>query len=136
MRWQNLRMLWTFVRPHRRTLALGLLLGLGTTGASLATPLVTKSVLDGLASSASIAPAVALLIGLLVAGSALGLIQWIILGRMGERVVLEARSSMVRRLFRVRIGELATRSPANSSPASPPTPSCSARPPRPASSNW
>ncbi|WP_433005762.1 ABC transporter ATP-binding protein [Kribbella sp. CA-294648] len=110
-RWQNLRMLWTFVRPHRRTLALGLLLGLGTTGASLATPLVTKSVLDGLASSASIAPAVVLLVVLLVAGSALGLIQWIILGRMGERVVLEARSSMVRRLFRVRIGELATRSP-------------------------
>ncbi len=110
-RWQNLRMLWTFVRPHRRTLALGLLLGLGTTGASLATPLVTKSVLDGLASSASIAPAVALLIVLLITGSGLALIQWIVLGRMGEHVVLEARSSMVRRLFRVRVGELATRSP-------------------------
>lgn len=30
---------------------------------------------------------------------------------MGERVVLDARSSMVRRLFRVRVGELAGRSP-------------------------
>jgi len=111
LRWQNVRMLWSFVRPHRRTLLLGLVLGLGTTGASLATPMVTKSVLDGLATSASIGPAVALLIVLLVAGSILGLMQWIVLGRMGERVVLDARSSMVRRLFRVRIGELAGRSP-------------------------
>ncbi|TWD73034.1 ATP-binding cassette subfamily B protein [Kribbella amoyensis] len=110
-RWQNLRLLWSFVRPHRRTLALGLLLGLGATGASLATPLVTKSILDGLASSASIGPAVTLLVILLVAGSLVGMVQWILLGRLGERVVLDARSSMVRRLFRVRVGELAHRTP-------------------------
>ncbi|MEV6283461.1 ABC transporter ATP-binding protein [Kribbella sp. NPDC051770] len=110
-RWQNLRLLWSFVRPHRRTLWIGIVLGLIATGASLATPLVTKSVLDGLSSSQPIAPAVALLVVLLVAGSLIGMAQWILLGRMGERVVLDARSSMVRRLFRLRIGELATRSP-------------------------
>ncbi|WP_020671231.1 ABC transporter ATP-binding protein [Amycolatopsis nigrescens] len=109
-RWQNLRVLWTFVRPHRLTLMVGLLLGLGTTGATLATPMVTKWVLDGLGSGVSIAPAVWLLVALLVAGSALGLLQWVLLGTLAERIVLEARSSMVRRLFRVRVGELAKRS--------------------------
>ncbi|MFI6681563.1 ABC transporter ATP-binding protein [Kribbella sp. NPDC050470] len=53
----------------------------------------------------------ALLVVLLVVSSGLGLVQWILLGKMGERVVLDARSSMVRRLFRVRVGELAGRSP-------------------------
>ncbi|MFB6726334.1 ABC transporter ATP-binding protein [Kribbella sp. NPDC056345] len=110
-RWQNLRMLWSFVRPHRRTLMAGMLLGLGTTAAALATPMVSKSVLDGLAASSPIAPLVGLLVGLLVISSGLGLVQWILLGRMGERVVLDARSSMVRRLLRVRVGELAGRSP-------------------------
>ncbi len=111
VRWVNLRTLWSFVRPHRRTLAVGMVLGLGTTAASLATPMVSKSVLDGLAASTSIAPAVTLLVVLLLVSSGLGLVQWILLGKMGERVVLDARSSMVRRLFRVRVGELAGRSP-------------------------
>ncbi|GAB3953607.1 ABC transporter ATP-binding protein [Kribbella albertanoniae] len=110
-RWQNLRMLWSFVRPHRRTLMVGMVLGLGTTAAALATPMVSKSVLDGLAASSPIAPLVGLLVGLLVISSGLGLVQWILLGRMGERVVLDARSSMVRRLLRVRVGELAGKSP-------------------------
>jgi ATP-binding cassette subfamily B protein len=110
-RWDNVRTLWSFVRPHKRTLAIGMLLGLGTTAASLATPMVSKAVLDGLAASTSITPAVSLLVVLLLLSSGLGLIQWILLGKMGERVVLDARSSMVRRLFRVRVGELAGRSP-------------------------
>lgn len=109
-RWQNTKVLWSFVRPHRRTLLLGLVLGLGTTGATLATPLVTKSVLDGLATAAPILPMVALLVGLLLLGALLGLAQWILLGTLAERIVLDARSTMVRRLFRVRIGELTNRS--------------------------
>lgn len=78
-RWENVRTLWSFVRPHRRTLALGLALGLGTTAAGLATPMVSKAVLDGLAASTPIGPIVALLIGLLVLSSGLGLVQWILL---------------------------------------------------------
>ncbi|MFE3325768.1 ABC transporter ATP-binding protein [Streptomyces sp. NPDC059176] len=101
----NLRLLWPFVRPHRRTLALGLLLGLLVTAATLATPLVTKWVLDGLADSRSIAPAVVVLSGLLVAGSGVQAVQWILLGRMGERVVRDARVTLVRRLLRLKLGE-------------------------------
>ncbi|MDF9876930.1 ABC transporter ATP-binding protein [Cellulosimicrobium cellulans] len=105
----RLRVLWQFVRPHRRTLLLGLLLGLGTTAATLATPMVTKWVLDTLGTGASLTPAVLTLVGLLVVGLVLGLWQWILLGTLAERVVLDARSSMVRRYFRARIGALTGR---------------------------
>ncbi|WP_141389146.1 ABC transporter ATP-binding protein [Cellulosimicrobium cellulans] len=105
----RLRVLWQFVRPHRRTLLLGLVLGLGTTAATLATPMVTKWVLDTLGTGASLTPAVLTLVGLLVVGLVLGLWQWILLGTLAERVVLDARSSMVRRYFRARIGALTGR---------------------------
>ncbi|MFD5331705.1 ABC transporter ATP-binding protein [Cellulosimicrobium cellulans] len=105
----RLKVLWEFVRPHRRTLLLGLVLGLGTTAAALATPMVTKWVLDTLGTGASLTPAVLTLVGLLVVGLVLGLWQWILLGTLAERVVLDARSSMVRRYFRARIGALTGR---------------------------
>ncbi|WP_246258033.1 ABC transporter ATP-binding protein [Amycolatopsis anabasis] len=108
-RWQNIKVLWSFVRPHRLVVLLGLVLGLATTGAELVTPLVTKWVLDALAVSGPISEAVWLLIALLIGGLVLGLCQAILLGTMAERIVLDARTSMVRRLFRVRIGELAKR---------------------------
>lgn len=105
----NLRVLWVFVRPHRRTLIFGMLLGLVGTGASLATPMVTKSVLDGLGSGQSFGGAVALLVLLLVIGSAVLYVQWIMLGTLAERIVLDARESMVSRYFRATVGSLATR---------------------------
>lgn len=105
----RLKVLGEFVRPHRRTLLLGLVLGLGTTAAALATPMVTKWVLDTLGTGESLTPAVLTLVGLLVVGLALGLWQWILLGTLAERVVLDARSSMVRRYFRARIGALTGR---------------------------
>ncbi|QJW35667.1 ABC transporter ATP-binding protein [Cellulosimicrobium protaetiae] len=105
----RLKVLWEFVRPHRRTLLLGLVLGLGTTAATLATPMVTKWVLDTLGTGESLTPAVLTLVGLLVVGLVLGLWQWILLGTLAERVVLDARSSMVRRYFRARIGALTGR---------------------------
>ncbi|ASO20219.1 ATP-binding cassette subfamily B protein [Actinoalloteichus hoggarensis] len=109
-RWANLRVLWSFVRPHRRVLVLGTVLGLATTGAGLATPMVTKWLLDGLGAQAPIGPAVGLLAALLVVGSVVGLAQWILLGTLAERIVFDARGSMVRRLLRTRVGELAGRS--------------------------
>ncbi len=108
-RWRNAAVLWSFARPHRRLLLLGLLLGLGTTLAQLATPLVTKDILDGLGSKDPVGPAITLLVGLLVAGTGCALIQWVMLGGLAERIVLEARSAMVRRLLRARVGVLAGR---------------------------
>jgi ATP-binding cassette subfamily B protein len=103
------RILWTFARPHLPTLALGLALALVGSAAGLASPLVTKQVLDALAASESMTGPLALLAVLLVAGSAVSLWQWILLGSLAERIVLGARSEMVRRFLGARVGEVASR---------------------------
>lgn len=113
----RLRILWSFARPHRRTLVLGLCLALFVSGLGLATPMVTKQVLDALGTSASLTGPVATLLVLLVLGGAVSFWQWILLGTLGERVVLEARGSLVRRFLRATVpavtsrptGELVTR---------------------------
>lgn len=105
----NLRVLWQFVRPHRRTLSLGLTLGLIGTGAALATPMVAKGVLDGLGTDSSLIMPVLILVGLLVVGSLVLYLQWIVLGVLAERVVLDARKSIVRKYFGATVGSLGTR---------------------------
>ncbi|MFE6967754.1 ABC transporter ATP-binding protein [Isoptericola sp. NPDC057653] len=106
---ERLRILLTFVRPHRRTLGLGLLLGLAATAMSLATPMVTKWVLDTLSSGASLSGPVTWLVALMLVGSVVGLFQWILLGRLAEDVVYEARESIVRRYLRARVGAITSR---------------------------
>ncbi|MFI6823339.1 ABC transporter ATP-binding protein [Micromonospora sp. NPDC050187] len=105
----RLRTLTSFLLPHRRTLLLGLLLGLAANAAGLATPMVTKWVLDTLGSGASMAGPIGVLFGLVVVGAAIGLWQWRLLGTLAEHVVLDARTSIVRHYFRARIGELQRR---------------------------
>ncbi|EME50448.1 ABC transporter [Amycolatopsis decaplanina DSM 44594] len=112
-----MKVLWSFARPHKGALAIGLVLALLGSATGLATPMVTKWVLDSLGSSASLAGPVTALLGLMLVGSVIWLSQWILLGTVGERVVLKARESMVRRFFRATIpaitkrptGELVTR---------------------------
>ncbi|MGV8873792.1 MAG: ABC transporter ATP-binding protein [Rhodococcus sp. (in: high G+C Gram-positive bacteria)] len=105
----NLRVLWQFVRPHRRTLVLGMSLGLVGTGAALATPMVAKGVLDGLGSDASLIGPIVVLVGLLIVGSVVLYLQWIVLGVLAERIVLDARKSIVRKYFGATVGSLGTR---------------------------
>lgn len=113
----RLRILWSFARPHRRALALALVLALMTSGMGLATPMVTKGVLDALGGSDSLRGPLLALLFLLVVGSAVAYWQWTLIGVLGERVVLRARESMVRRFLRATVpavtgrppGELVTR---------------------------
>ncbi|MFY1636350.1 ABC transporter ATP-binding protein [Solwaraspora sp. WMMB335] len=105
----RLRLLWSFVRPHRPALALGLFLALLGSAGSLATPMVTKWVLDTLSGSTSLlGPAVALL-SLLGFGVIIWCWQWILLGTVGERVIFDARASMVNRLFRATVAAVSGR---------------------------
>ncbi|MBE2316758.1 ABC transporter ATP-binding protein [Solirubrobacter sp. CPCC 204708] len=112
-----MKVLWSFARPHARTLALGLLLALLGSATGLATPLVTKWVLDSLGSGDSLLAPAGVLLALTLGGSLVFLLQWRILGAMGERVVLGARTSMIRRYLRATVpgltarpsGELVTR---------------------------
>lgn len=116
-RGERLRILIGFARPHKNTLLLGLALSLVATAMGLATPMVTKWVLDSLSEGLSLATPIALLLGLLVVGSAVGLTQWILMGTVAERIVLDARESLVRKFLRATVpavtrrpvGELVTR---------------------------
>ncbi|GAB2617564.1 ABC transporter ATP-binding protein [Streptomyces capparidis] len=113
----RLGILWSFARPHKAALVRALLLALVGSALGLATPMVTKEVIDALGDSSSLARPVGVLLALLVVGSAVSYRQWTLLGALGERVVLEARESMVRRFLRATVpavtrrptGELVTR---------------------------
>ncbi|MFD3427636.1 ABC transporter ATP-binding protein [Nocardia fluminea] len=117
MTMSNLGVLIGYARPHTRTLLIGLVLALGSSATVMATPMVTKSILDALGTGASImGPTVALLV-LLVIGAALGWGYWILLGTVAENIVFDARTSLVRRLLGATVpsvqarptGELVTR---------------------------
>lgn len=103
---EKIALLWSYARPHRWILTLGCVLGVFAIGAELITPLVTRSILDGLETAAPIRGAITLLAVLLLAGSAIGLIQAIMLGTLAERVILAVRTGLVRHLLRVRVNEL------------------------------
>ncbi len=106
-------------------MALGLLLALIGSAAGLASPLVTKWVLDSLGEDRSLLGPAGVLLALTLAGSFVFLTQWRLLGAMGERVVLAARTAMVERyLRRDRPRAHASARAASSSPASRPTPCC------------
>jgi ABC-type multidrug transport system fused ATPase/permease subunit len=109
MKAPRLRLLWSFARPHRRGLAAGLALALAGSAMGLATPMVTKWVLDALGDSASLTAPVVVLLALFAVGGFVWYRQWTLLGTIGERVVLEARGSMVRRFLRATVPAIAAR---------------------------
>ncbi|HYN28961.1 MAG TPA: ABC transporter ATP-binding protein [Dermatophilaceae bacterium] len=110
-RWENLRLLADLVRPHRRTLAVGVVLGLGSTAVGLATPLAVKWVLDTLGGRGSLSGPVGLLLGLLAVGSVAGFAQWLLLGRLAERVVLDVRLLLLGRFVRGVLGDVQRHAP-------------------------
>jgi ABC-type multidrug transport system fused ATPase/permease subunit len=106
LRTTNLRLLADLLRPHRRTLALGILLGLATTAVGLATPLAVKQVLDSLGADGGLGGPVALLLVLLVLGTVASFAQTLLLGRMAEQVVFDVRTSLVRRFVHGVLGDV------------------------------
>jgi ABC-type multidrug transport system fused ATPase/permease subunit len=107
----RLQILWSFARPHRRGLAVGLGLALLATAAGLATPLVTKWVLDALGRSESLTGPVAALAGLAVVGAVVWWSQWTLLGKIGQRVVLDARRMIVGRFLGATVTGISSRPP-------------------------
>ena len=80
---------------------LGLVLGLAANAAGLATPMVTKWVLDTLGAGESMARPIGALLALVVVGAAVSLWQWRLLGTLAEHIVLDARASIVRHYTRL-----------------------------------
>ncbi|NKY98153.1 ABC transporter ATP-binding protein [Nocardiopsis alborubida] len=103
-------MLWSFVRPHRNKLVLGLVLALFGSALELANPMVIKLVLDTVSGGGGLLVPISLLLGLFVLGTVSGLWHWILLGTVAEKVVLDARTSLVRRYFRAALIPLSRRS--------------------------
>ncbi len=109
--------LWSFTRPHRVTLIIALFLGLFASAMELATPLVTKWVLDTLAAGGSITGPVVALLVLLLVGAVISWRQWILLGTLAEDIVFDARRHMIARFLSAKVlpllrrptGELVTR---------------------------
>ena len=102
--------LWEFTRTHRGKLVLALVLGLGVSAAELATPLVTRWVLDaiGLPGNRFGTPVI-LLAALIIVGTILSWRQWIVLGTLAENIVYDAREGMIRRFLRARLMPLQAR---------------------------
>lgn len=114
----RLAILWSFARPHRKTLILGLIVGLGASATTLANPMVTRWVIEALGTSdESLLIPVLWLAGLLVIDAGLSWWQWVMLGSVAEKIVYTARESMIHRYLRGKVlhllsrpsGELVTR---------------------------
>jgi len=90
-------------------MAIGLVLGLIGNALGLATPLVAKWVLDTLSQGAGMTGPISALLVLVVIGAAVTYRQWILFGTLAERIVLDARISIVDRYFRARVLELQRR---------------------------
>ena len=94
-----------YARPHLRTLVLGLVLALAGSATSLATPLVTKWILDSLDASASLAGPIGALLALLLVGVVILIVEWTLLGKMVRRFLRATVPGITRRPA----GELVTR---------------------------
>lgn len=108
---ERISILWSFARPYLPTLIFALLLGLATSAMTLASPLVTEWVLETLGAGGSLRDPVLVLLGLLVIGAAVGWYQWIMLGRLAEDIVYDARRRMMLRYLGSRVFALLRRSP-------------------------
>ncbi|MEV4320376.1 ABC transporter ATP-binding protein [Actinocrispum sp. NPDC049592] len=99
---KSLKMLLSFVGPHKKTLALGLVFGIGAAAAGLALPMSIRQVLDNLGKNQPIMDVLLPIVVLVAAAALLGFGQGVLLGRLGERVVYSARANMVYKLLRAK----------------------------------
>lgn len=107
----RLAVLWSFARPYLNILLFGLVLSLAVSAMGLASPMVTRWVLDTLAVGGSLRDPVLVLLVLLVLGAVIGWFQWVMLGRLAEDIVYDARKRMVLRYLGSRVFALLSRSP-------------------------
>lgn len=107
----RVRLLWAFARPYSTVLVSALLLSLLVSAMALATPLVTQWVLDTVAVGGSLRDPVLVLIALLILGAVVSWFQWVMLGKLAEDVVYDARRAMITRYLGARVFDLGRRGP-------------------------
>ncbi len=103
----SFRRLLAYVRPHRRALVLGVVLGACANASALAQPLAARELIEALAEDGrSTLRPVLLLSGLVVVSGLLAGIQLWMLDRVAERIALRARLRLAGRMLRLRLSEL------------------------------
>ncbi|WP_327009539.1 ABC transporter ATP-binding protein/permease [Dactylosporangium sp. NBC_01737] len=101
----SLRSLLPYLRDHRPTLVVVAVLSLLGSVTTLAQPLLTRDVLDGLQASEAVGRTVALLVVVLAAVALLNALRDYLLQRTAEGLVLTARRRLTRHLLRLPITE-------------------------------
>lgn len=91
------------VRRHRLLLGLGTLLGLAGTAATLLQPLLIGDLIEAVALDQSIARPVALIAALFAADALLAAVHFYLIGRAGENIVLDMRTTLTGRLLHAQI---------------------------------
>ncbi|MGW0906430.1 ABC transporter ATP-binding protein [Streptomyces sp. NPDC002853] len=91
------------VRRHRVLLAVGIILGLGGTAATLVQPLLIGDLIEAVSLDKSTTWPILSIAGLFVADAALAATHFYLIGRAGENIVLDMRSTLTGRLLHARI---------------------------------
>ncbi|MGW6568420.1 ABC transporter ATP-binding protein [Streptomyces sp. NPDC054975] len=100
---ETLKALYEYVRPHRWTVALGLLLALAGAAGGLLQPLATKALVDRLSSGGTLTTILLALTVLVLLSTVAEAFGAYVLERTAESVVLAARRSLIGRLLRLRL---------------------------------
>ncbi|MFG1958023.1 ABC transporter ATP-binding protein [Nonomuraea sp. NPDC049028] len=101
-----IRELLAYMRPHRKILVLGGLLGLVGSAAGLAMPLLAKYVVDAFGQDRSMAgPLLGLTVAVLV-GAVVSALGTYLMERTGEGIVLGARRRLIDRMFRLKVADV------------------------------
>ncbi|MEU8142872.1 ABC transporter ATP-binding protein [Nonomuraea sp. NPDC048901] len=101
-----IRELLAYMRPHRKILVLGGLLGLVGSVAGLAMPLLAKYVVDAFGQDRSMAgPLLGLTVAVLV-GAVVSALGTYLMERTGEGIVLGARRRLIDRMFRLKVADV------------------------------
>lgn len=101
----GLTALLPYLREHRGTLAVVGVLSLAGAGASLAQPLLTRSVLDRVSDGLGVSRLVSVLVVLVLLGAAIGGLRNYLLQRTAEGLVLGTRRRLAGHLLRLPIAE-------------------------------
>ncbi len=116
----TLRMLWRYVRPHRRTLLLAALAMLAATASTLAMPYLAKVALDGAIAEGDVRMLVLVAVAYLAVSGVFWLgayWQGFLSGRVGHQIVYRLRQDLFHRVLqqpvsfheRERVGQIASR---------------------------
>ncbi|AXE23408.1 ABC transporter ATP-binding protein [Streptomyces globosus] len=100
---ETLKALYGYVRPHRWTVVLGLLLALVGAAGGLLQPLATKALVDRLSSGGTLATILLALTALVLLSTVAEAFGAYVLERTAESVVLAARRSLIGRMLRLRL---------------------------------